>query len=513
MEQNKLPKNIRQIGEKEDWIRVYMEDYVHTYIQRLRGLEEGGVSGGMLLGKKQRINGIMHLFIRGAVVADDPFWRDSGQTPEQLKAESSVYFPGLEICGFFVSSRENRSSEVDLVRIFETHFPSEYQVLFDVRDQDEEVFSYSGHGLIHLAGYYIYYEKNEEMQSYIIRQESLRVLERRSGDEEQGNPSVREVKNRTGRKAENSGKSGKRITGFAGRDNPGGKGENEGTTGPGQIFGENRGMKTDNGQGNVQTGTEKERRMAAGKKPSAEKKVKKGDFIVRIVSIAGIFILAFLLFSDQIKFNKVDRTVENNSGLLSSILDESSAVQAGADSAYIETGVGTEIGGGGESSGNSESSGNNESGNSESSGSNESGNSESSGNNESSAAGAVSNQADSSAEAAGSNVKQSENGEEGQSGSGSGSENGSGSESGSGNKNGNGSVNTEDGKNTGTGVQGASASYVFPMRYLVKKGDSLYSICEKYYGDTGMVDAVCLENDISDPSSLKYGVVLTLPAR
>ena len=35
---NKLPKNIRQIGEKEDWIRVYMEDYVHTYIQRLRGL-------------------------------------------------------------------------------------------------------------------------------------------------------------------------------------------------------------------------------------------------------------------------------------------------------------------------------------------------------------------------------------------------------------------------------------------------------------------------------------------
>lgn len=181
MEQNKLPKNIRQIGEKEDWIRVYMEDYVHTYIQRLRGLEEGGVSGGMLLGKKQRINGIMHLFIRGAVVADDPFWRDPGQTPEQLKAESSVYFPGLEICGFFVSSRENRSSEVDLVRIFETHFPSEYQVLFDVRDQDEEVFSYSGHGLIHLAGYYIYYEKNEEMQSYIIRQESLRVLERRSG--------------------------------------------------------------------------------------------------------------------------------------------------------------------------------------------------------------------------------------------------------------------------------------------------------------------------------------------
>ena len=33
MEQNNLPKNIRQIGEKENWIRVYIEAYVHTYMQ------------------------------------------------------------------------------------------------------------------------------------------------------------------------------------------------------------------------------------------------------------------------------------------------------------------------------------------------------------------------------------------------------------------------------------------------------------------------------------------------
>ena len=179
MEQNKLPKNIRQIGEKEDWIRVYMEDYVHTYIQRLRGLQESGISGGVLLGKKQRINGVMHLFIRGAAVVEDPFWRTPGQTPGQMQAESSVYFPGLEICGFFVSSRQNRSSEVELVRIFETHFSSEYQVLFNVRDQDEEVFSYSGHGLLKLAGYYIYYEKNEPMHEYLVEENSRKACEKK----------------------------------------------------------------------------------------------------------------------------------------------------------------------------------------------------------------------------------------------------------------------------------------------------------------------------------------------
>ncbi|MGN0293393.1 MAG: LysM peptidoglycan-binding domain-containing protein, partial [Lachnospiraceae bacterium] len=478
----------------EDWIRVYIEDYVHTYIQRLRGLDESGVSGGMLLGKKQRINGIMHLFIRGAVVADDPFWRDPGQTPGKLKAECSVYFPELEICGFFISSRENRSSEVDLVRIFETHFPSEYQILFNVRDQDEEVFSYSGHGLIRLAGYYIYYEKNEEMQSYIIRQESLRVLERRSGEEEQGNPAVREVKNQAGKKVDRTTKAGKRIPGFAGRDTPGGKEESGGSAGPGMIFGGNRGKKMDKGPDNGQTGPEKEGRMAAGKKPSAEKKVKKGDLIVRIVSIAGIFILAFLLFSDQIKFNKVDETAENSSGLLSSILNESSAIQAGADSAYIETGTGTEIGNGsGENSENGEINGSSAGGESA----------------------ADSNLTGSSAEAAGSSVNQNGSSDDKQNGNSDEKQNGSSDvkQDGSSGEGENGAVETEDEKSTGAAAQGASTSYVFPMRYLVKKGDSLYSICEKYYGDTGMVDAVCLENDISDPSSLKYGTVLTLPER
>ena len=94
---------------------------------------------------------------------------------------------------------------------------------------------------------------------------------------------------------------------------------------------------------------------------------------------------------------------------------------------------------------------------------------------------------------------------------GNGASNGSGISNGNETSNGNGTIGESktDGESRVTGAN----AYVFPMRYLVKKGDSLYSICEKYYGNTEMVDAVCLENDISDPSKLKYGTVLTLPAR
>lgn len=509
MEQNKLPKNIRQIGEKEDWIRVYIEDYVHTYIQRLRGLEESGVSGGMLLGRRQRINGIMHLFIRGAVAAEDPFWRDPGQTPGQLKAESSVYFPDLEICGFFVSSRQDRSSEVDLVRIFETHFPSEYQILFNVRDQDEEAFAYSGHSLIRLAGYYIYYEKNEEMQSYIIRQESLRVLGQKNAGDMQEGYSSGEMKKPAGKQMEKAGKpgnrfekagkaagkpgnrsekAGKRIMGISGRNRPG----------------ENEGLR-ENGESD-----EKERRMAAGAKPSAGKKMKKGDLVVRIVSVAGIFILAFLLFSDQIKFNKVDETTADSSGLLSSILNESSMVQAGADSSYIETGSSVEAGGGNSDAASGANGGNSVNGEDVSGGESVSGA-------ESSAGGESSNNESYTGSAANSN--QVVNSSEGADNSGNTESSGRENEAGSGQEGAaaGGSVSqtagSSDSDENNDDTEKQVSSFVFPMRYLVKKGDSLYSICEKYYGDTSMVDAVCLENNISDPSKLQYGVVLTLPER
>ncbi len=515
MEQNKLPKNIRQIGEKEDWIRVYMEDYVHTYIQRLRGLQESGISGGVLLGKKQRINGVMHLFIRGAAVVEDPFWRTPGQTPGQMQAESSVYFPGLEICGFFVSSRQNRSSEVELVRIFETHFSSEYQVLFNVRDQDEEVFSYSGHGLLKLAGYYIYYEKNEEMQSYIIRQESLRVLGKQHGEEEMGEFSQdmemsgqNSIKAGKGGSSEKNGKAGRAGKSARGGKGPFGVGRLEPAEEQGNSIlhaaaqkdsgqGGPRGIKTDTGQNS----SRKKKEARADKKPADKKKIKKGDMIVRAVSIAGIFILAFLLFSDQIKFSKLNDDSETSSGILSSIISESQAVPAGADSSYItsETGENAEASQAGDTS-----------------------ESNAAGVNGTEANGTESNAAEvNGTEASGNEVNSSEaNGAEGD---------------GNGESDNKGGDSTQANATQGSGAEGdstqanatqensdesnvssskaANSSYVFPLRYLVKKGDSLYSISEKYYGSTDMVDAICLENNITDPSALKYGTVLTLPAR
>jgi len=47
--------------------------------------------------------------------------------------------------------------------------------------------------------------------------------------------------------------------------------------------------------------------------------------------------------------------------------------------------------------------------------------------------------------------------------------------------------------------------------YTVKKGDSLSSIAEKYYGDVHAYTLIALHNDIRDPTNLEPGTYLTLP--
>lgn len=63
---NLLPKNMRQMGEKEDRVRIYVEDYVCTYFQKLELTTECW-RVGVLLGMHEEREGVPCLFISGAV--------------------------------------------------------------------------------------------------------------------------------------------------------------------------------------------------------------------------------------------------------------------------------------------------------------------------------------------------------------------------------------------------------------------------------------------------------------
>ena len=66
-----LPKNIRQIGNIQGTVRIYMEDYVYTY---LHGNAKSGWAhrGSVFLGSRCQENGQKYIFISGLVhIPDD----------------------------------------------------------------------------------------------------------------------------------------------------------------------------------------------------------------------------------------------------------------------------------------------------------------------------------------------------------------------------------------------------------------------------------------------------------
>ncbi|MEI3280915.1 MAG: hypothetical protein V8R46_09430 [Eubacterium ramulus] len=63
----KLPKNIRQVGERDQVVKLYIEDYVNTYLKRLYPAGGQHLRVGLLLGEIRTEEGIPFLFIDGAL--------------------------------------------------------------------------------------------------------------------------------------------------------------------------------------------------------------------------------------------------------------------------------------------------------------------------------------------------------------------------------------------------------------------------------------------------------------
>ncbi len=67
----KLPKNIRQIGERDQSVRLYLEDYVNTYLRRLYPKGGQDLRVGVLLGTSEEHDGTPYLFVDGALEMEE----------------------------------------------------------------------------------------------------------------------------------------------------------------------------------------------------------------------------------------------------------------------------------------------------------------------------------------------------------------------------------------------------------------------------------------------------------
>ena len=63
----RLPKNIRQIGERDPILKLYVEDYVNTYLKRLKPWGGTDLRVGLLLGNVEMRGETPYVFVDGAL--------------------------------------------------------------------------------------------------------------------------------------------------------------------------------------------------------------------------------------------------------------------------------------------------------------------------------------------------------------------------------------------------------------------------------------------------------------
>lgn len=175
MEQQ-FPKNVRQIGNVSDNPKIYVEDYVDTFLNQLCDYNEENAVGAFLVGTQIMIEDQPCVYISGVVQMDELTLKDGEPLVDdtyvkKMREEKEKYFHDGELVGWFLAlpGRKAETNE-NIIKIHEKTFPKTNTV-FIIRDtaaKEEMFFAYKYHDLLEIGGHYIYYEKNPDMQNYMI---------------------------------------------------------------------------------------------------------------------------------------------------------------------------------------------------------------------------------------------------------------------------------------------------------------------------------------------------------
>lgn len=181
----KLPKNVRQIGERDTMVKLYLEDYVNTYLKRLYPVGGQDLRVGILLGDIQMQDGTPYIFIDGAmeledvtengekVVFTEAAWKRAYQTIEQM-------FPKRTIQGWFLCGAPGCTlSPLNYWKQHGQYFAGKNQLMYlnSGLEGDESLYVTSDDGFYQLRGHTVYYERNQMMQDYMVLRKDARRVE------------------------------------------------------------------------------------------------------------------------------------------------------------------------------------------------------------------------------------------------------------------------------------------------------------------------------------------------
>ena len=181
------PAKTKQMGSIESRVRIYMEDYVYTYLYQYGRSGGGKEKLAALVGRHYVVDGQDTLIISGAIQGKATIQQNgmecfSEETWEYIGGQMQTYFKGMSILGWvhcqpgfgaFLMARDET--------FHREYFREKWQVLFvlDTVDRLDTFYFYNeeGKGLTQARGYFIYYDKNREMQEYMLENSLVRPRE------------------------------------------------------------------------------------------------------------------------------------------------------------------------------------------------------------------------------------------------------------------------------------------------------------------------------------------------
>lgn len=172
-----VPRNIRQIGLADENYRIYVEDYVYTFLNKqAETSQETAGRVAVLTGETKWSKGVSYLFVRGALTVEDmeasaEHIDFTDEIWERIYEEKTRYFPEHEIVGWFFAGIQVSGEQLPDVfaRAHLKHFGGEkVLMLMDVSEREEAFFRYENDHMTKQRGYYIFYEKNLQMQTYMV---------------------------------------------------------------------------------------------------------------------------------------------------------------------------------------------------------------------------------------------------------------------------------------------------------------------------------------------------------
>lgn len=197
-----VPRNIRQIGFISGDCRIYIEDYVYTFLGRTASSEKalGSKEGcaAVLTGEIKWQEGIAYVFVKGAILTknmeaarehidfSEEIWADVHEAQEK-------YFENQEVVGWFFSQPECPVAATEVfTKAHVKNFGGEkVLMLMEPVEREDGFFRYENGNLVRQRGYYIYYEKNPQMQAYMIDNNSDTQVE---NAEETGDDTVKNIR-------------------------------------------------------------------------------------------------------------------------------------------------------------------------------------------------------------------------------------------------------------------------------------------------------------------------------